>query len=96
VLKRWLEQQGYIQVAGVAFNNMRPGTFAFRLNVPVLLEDGNKVNIPVGAVIMPYQSQVGDFPLLIEAKSAGDRTRPRKPRAFKPGMNGPTLFGAWA
>jgi hypothetical protein len=38
---------------------MRPGTFAFRLNVPVLLEDGNKVNIPVDAVIMPYQSQVG-------------------------------------
>ncbi len=59
VLKRWLEQQGYIQVASVAFNNMRPGTFSFRLNVPVLLEDGNKVNIPVDAVIMPYQSRVG-------------------------------------
>jgi hypothetical protein len=79
-LKQWLEQRGYTQVANITFNNMRPGTFSFRLNVPVLLEDGNRVNIPVDAVIMPHHSKVGDFPLLIEAKSAGDFTNTNKRR----------------
>ncbi len=80
LLKQWLEQRGYTQVANAAFNDMQPGTFSFRLNIPVFLEDGNKVNIPIDAVIMPYHSKVGDFPLLIEAKSAGDFTNTNKRR----------------
>ncbi|SRR5258707_10790544 len=40
----------------------------------------NKVNIPVDAVIMPSHSHAGEFPLLIEAKSAGDFTNTNKRR----------------
>ncbi len=59
---------------------MQPGTFSFRLNIPVELEDGRKVNIPIDTVIMPKDSKPGDFPLLIEAKSAGDFTNTNKRR----------------
>ena len=37
-------------------------------------------NIPVDAVIMPKSAKAGDFPLLIEAKSAGDFTNINKRR----------------
>jgi hypothetical protein len=60
---------------------MKPGTFTFRLNVPVTQEGRTKkVNIPIDAVIMPFQSERGDLPLLIEAKSAGDFTNTNKRR----------------
>lgn len=60
---------------------MQPGTFSFRLNIPVLLQGGSKqVNIPIDIIIMPLQSNPGDLPLLIEAKSAGDYTNPNKRR----------------
>jgi len=80
LIKRWLEHRNYAQVTGVTFNNMQPGTFSFRLNVPVFLEDRNKVNIPVDTVIMPSNAMPGDFPILIEAKSAGDFTNTNKRR----------------
>ena len=52
---------------------MPPGTFTFRMNVPVDLEGGIKrVNIPVDAVIMPGRSKKGALPVFFEAKSAGD------------------------
>lgn len=83
-IKRWLELRGYRQLPageGTRFNAMPPGTFSFRLNVPVKLEGGEKtVNIPVDAVIMPLTSAVGQLPLLFEAKSAGDFTNPNKRR----------------
>ena len=60
---------------------MRPGTFSFRLNVPVVQDDTQKtVNIPVDAVAMPTNAVFGEFPLLIEAKSAGDYTNTNKRR----------------
>lgn len=63
---------------------MEPGTFSFRLNVPILQEDERgarrQVNIPIDTVIMPLHSTKGDFPLLVEAKSAGDYTNPNKRR----------------
>ena len=80
LIGHWLEQRGYVQKTGVTFNNMQPGTFSFRLNVPVFLEDRNKINIPVDTVIMPSNASPGDFPLLIEAKSAGDFTNTNKRR----------------
>ena len=43
------------------------------MNVPVT-KGGNRVNIPVDAVIMPKASKVGDLPIFLEAKSAGDFT----------------------
>ena len=84
VIAAWLEKRGYSHLPagdGTKFNEMRPGTFSFRLNVPVK-QDGseNNVNIPVDAVIMPKTAKTGDFPLLIEAKSAGDFTNVNKRR----------------
>lgn len=83
-IKQWLEQRGYESIDaghGVKFSEMKPGTFAFRLNIPVTQEGRSKlINIPIDAVIMPLQSAVGDFPLLVEAKSAGDFTNTNKRR----------------
>jgi hypothetical protein len=80
----WLEKRGYLPVAvgeGITFETMEPGTFSFRMNIPVALEGGERqVNIPVDAVIQPLNSQKGDFPLLFEAKSAGDFTNTNKRR----------------
>lgn len=60
---------------------MKPGTFSFRLNVPVKLEGGmRQVNIPIDAVIMPRSAQPGDYPVFFEAKSAGDFTNTNKRR----------------
>jgi hypothetical protein len=87
MLSEWLIQRGYTQLGtgvGLKCSDMIPGTFTFRLNVPVIQEDkqGHKrqVNIPIDAVIMPLHASLGDFPLLIEAKSAGDFTNTNKRR----------------
>jgi hypothetical protein len=83
-IKVWLEARGYTQLPGgesVKFNVMKPGTFSFRLNVPVKLEGGvQQVNIPVDAVIMPLTANAGDLPIFFEAKSAGDFTNTNKRR----------------
>lgn len=80
----WLDARGYRQLLpgnGARFNSMHPGSYAFRLNVPVQQENGEKtINIPIDAVIMPKTARSGDFPLLIEAKSAGDFTNVNKRR----------------
>lgn len=83
-IKQWLEQRGYKELpsrSGTKFDAMPAGSFSFRLNVPVRSGgEGINVNIPVDTVIMPKTAQVGDFPLLIEAKSAGDFTNVNKRR----------------
>ncbi|MBD1944546.1 XamI family restriction endonuclease [Coleofasciculus sp. FACHB-64] len=83
-IRQWLEQRGYSYIrggAGLSFQTMQPGTFSFRLNIPVSLQGGIKqVNIPIDTVIKPLQSSPSDLPLLIEAKSAGDYTNPNKRR----------------
>lgn len=83
VLEEWLKRNGYTLIAsgtGLKFDTMVPGTFSFRLNVPVTQENGKKINMPIDAVIMPKSAKAGDFPLLIEAKSAGDYTNTNKRR----------------
>jgi len=41
---------------------MKPGTFSFRMNVPIKLAGGTKsVNIPIDAVVMPKTAKAGDF-----------------------------------
>lgn len=83
-IKYWLEARGYRHLApgeGTKFETMPPGTFSFRLNVPVNLEGGEQsVNIPIDAVIMPKTAKPGDYPLFFEAKSAGDFTNTNKRR----------------
>ena len=78
----WLESRGYVRAeSGSRFDRVVPGTFSFRLNFPVKLEDGLKqINIPIDAVVMPKKSRGGNLPLLIEAKSAGDFTNTNKRR----------------
>jgi len=82
-IKAWLEARQYRQIDtcnGMKFNMMPPGTFSFRMNVPVALEGGSQVNIPVDAVIMPKGAKRGDLPVFLEAKSAGDFTNVNKRR----------------
>lgn len=81
----WLDGRGYRLLPAaqrVRFDEMPPGTYSFRLNVPVNLseEGGKTVNIPVDAVIMRKTARSGELPLLVEAKSAGDFTNVNKRR----------------
>ena len=79
-IRAWLENRGYdfLERPG-DFRDMEPGTFSFRLNVQVQ-QSNKQVNMPVDAVVFPIDSEPGDFPLLIEAKSAGDFTNTNKRR----------------
>jgi hypothetical protein len=83
-IKIWLETRGYRQLPtgdSKHFDSMLPGTFSFRMNVPVKLEGGTKrVNIPVDAVVMPITAKKKGFPIFFEAKSAGDFTNTNKRR----------------
>lgn len=83
-IKAWLEARGYKQLSngdGIKFDAMPSGTFSFRMNVPAKLEGGvTSVNIPVDVVITPKEAKMGDIPIFIEAKSAGDFTNTNKRR----------------
>jgi hypothetical protein len=83
-LREWLTKRGYSFVKagqGLKFDAITPGSFAFRVNVSVKLAGGTrKVNIPMDAAIMPRQTKVGELPLMLEAKSAGDFTNTNKRR----------------
>jgi type II restriction enzyme len=83
-IKAWLEAREYRQLPGgddTRFDAMPPGTFSFRTNVPARLEGGlQSVKIPIDAVVMPKTAKPGDFPLFLEAKSAGDFTNTNKRR----------------
>lgn len=77
----WLEGRGYQKLPeGIKYDAMPPGTYSFRLNVPVKAEGGATVNIPVDTAVMPLSAKPGDLPLMIEAKSAGDFTNTNKRR----------------
>jgi len=84
VIQTWLEKRGYSYLPpgeGTTFDDIKPGSFSFRLNVPVKQEGtNNTVNIPADAVIMPKTAKPDDLPLLVEAKSAGDFTNVNKRR----------------
>lgn len=83
-IKAWLESREYKQLPagdGVKFDAMQPGTFSFRMNVPVKLEGGRQtINIPVDAVIKPHGEPQEKLPIFFEAKSAGDFTNTNKRR----------------
>jgi len=83
-IKAWLEARSYKQLPGgdgVKFDAMPPGTFSFRMNVPVKLQGGvQSVNIPIDAVIKPKAAKMGNLPVFFEAKSAGDFTNTNKRR----------------
>jgi hypothetical protein len=57
---------------------MAPGIVSVRLHIPVTQESRKRRNMPIDAVLMPGSASMGDFPLLIEAKSAGDDANTKK------------------
>lgn len=76
----FLTDLGYREVTKAERNNWRnipQGTFAFRINIPIVRQGSRSVNIPVDVVIQPKN---GNQPLLVEAKSAGDFTNTNKRR----------------
>ena len=76
-----LEYENLPAGEGTKYDELEPGTYAFRLNSPVEQEGtARTVNIPVDAVVMPKTAKAGELPLLIEAKSAGDFTNVNKRR----------------
>ena len=82
-IKVWLEDRGYKHVpagSGLKYDVMQPGTFSFRLNIPVTIDANKKINIPIDAAIKLKSSSIGDLPLLFEAKSAGDFANVNKRR----------------
>lgn len=83
-ISNWLTALGYKKrQAGkdANYSAMLPGTYAFRLNVPVKQDEpARTVNIPVDVVVMPKTAKAGELPLLIEAKSAGDFANVNKRR----------------
>jgi len=85
-IKAWLEHRGY-QTAyirdGSRLTDMPPGTYSLRLNVPVTQPSSGRprtVNIPIDVVAMPRAATAGRYPILLEAKSAGDFTNTNKRR----------------
>lgn len=79
----WLKARGYRELKPnerVDFDKMKPGTFSTRLNVPVRLESGKSINMPLDMVVMPKDAKRRKLPILIEAKSAGDFANVNKRR----------------
>ncbi len=87
-ISAWLCCKGYRHVDdiitdetnGRSFDSIPQGAFRFRTNVPIHLENGKHVNIPVDVAVMPLQARNRTLPILIEAKSAGDFTNVNKRR----------------
>jgi len=82
LIGKWLGKRGYAHaVKGVKFGNIESGTYAFRLNVPIKIENVERpVNILIDVAVMPKMGKKGELPLFIEAKSAGDFTNVNKRR----------------
>jgi hypothetical protein len=80
-IANWLTKRGYRNTpphpAGQHPNTMPAGTFAFRMNVRVGGSEDSG-NIPVDVAVQPRKLRVDRFPILIEAKSAGDFTNTNK------------------
>ena len=80
----WLKKRGYKHLpagSGVEYSGMPPGTFSFRLGIPVDLASLAKpITIPVDVAIKPLRSPAAELPFFIEAKSAGDFTNVNKRR----------------
>jgi hypothetical protein len=86
-LKSWLKEREYAYFEarqGLTLATLTPGTFSFRFNVPIkqVKQAGRSkhVNIPIDVVVMPHKAKLGQLPVLIEAKSAGDFTNTNKRR----------------
>lgn len=78
IISKYLNAKGYKFSSTEKYNQMRSATYSYHTNIPV--HDGIDVNITVDVVIKPKNAPVGEMPILIEAKSAGDFTNVNKRR----------------
>lgn len=81
LIKEYLENLGYTQLSqmgGTPLTEIPAGSFIFRMNV--LAGEEKNINIPIDVVIQPKELKPDKFPILIEAKSAGDFTNVNKRR----------------
>lgn len=81
MIGEYLDKRGYRKQGhppSKPLDEMEPGTYAFRMNVPV--GGAYKINIPIDVVIQPNRPRKDRLPILIEAKSAGDFTNTNKRR----------------
>lgn len=82
-MREWLTARGYREehfVSDLTLKDLPYGTFAVHHNVPVQNQNGKIINMPIDLVIQPHTRTASGFPILIEAKSAGDFTNTNKRR----------------
>jgi adenine-specific DNA-methyltransferase len=81
-IREWLVAREYEEVDSASVSDvllMEPGTFTFGCTVQVPVGD-RMSNLPVDCILRPHRSKVGDVPVFMEMKSAGDYTNPNKRR----------------
>jgi len=82
-ISAYLNNLGYKYINPKAVDDFRDipaGHYSYHFNVSVSVGSNNSVNIPIDVVIMRQSAKRGDFPILIECKSAGDFTNTNKRR----------------
>jgi len=81
-LKGYLDSKGYSEVSGTGISNprkdMKPGSYAFRVNIDGLTIDGVTLKQNVDTLIMPFSKSSGLLPIFLEAKSMTDEVNPNK------------------
>lgn len=83
IMREWLTARGYKEEhysSDLALKELPAGTFSVHHNVPVRNQDGKIINMPIDLVVQPHVRKPSGFPVLIEAKSAGDFTNTNKRR----------------
>lgn len=82
VLSDWLVKRGYQPTTLLSHKRLKPGQYAVHVNMPCRLTEHSDrmVNVSVDLVILPKSATIDEFPILIEAKPAGDFTNVNKRR----------------
>lgn len=86
VIEKYLLNKGYSCITDprIGFQDMPPGSFAFHKGIPMFINstDDSKgyVNTTADVVIQRQKAKPGEFPLVVECKSAGDYTNTNKRR----------------
>ncbi len=81
IISDYLDSKGYEHIAASfsEFSKMPELSYSFHVNIPVNITTEKMINIPADVAIM-RRKEFGDFPLLVECKSAGDFTNTNKRR----------------
>lgn len=78
-ISEYLDSKGYVLNQKVDnFEEMRPKTYSFHVNIPVKVGQTKIVNMPIDVAIKSKNDT--KYPLLVECKSAGDFTNTNKRR----------------